>query len=221
MDLDTVRADAVEGGLADSVVRVLGTGKEADVYLALWKDVPLALKVYRLHRTAQRKNSMIGYAGDRMGNLAAKEFTTLQKAYQNGVPVPTPAKRVDNMFTMRFLGDGGTEKAPQLKDVETDNMENLAQQTIGIMEKMVRAFIVHGDLSEYNLVLSGDRLFAIDFLQSIDFSSRVNRHQQIEYAKPFLKRDLDNVCRFFARHNINVNTESEYHRLVGLMELAL
>ncbi len=217
MNLDTVRADAVEGGLADSVVRVLGTGKEAEVYLALWKDVPLALKVYRLHRTAQKKNSIIGYAPDRMSALAAKEFTTLQKAYQHGVPVPTPAKRIDNMFTMRFLADGELEKAPQLKDVETNEMELLAERTIEIVEKLLQACIVHGDLSEYNLVVSNGRLYAIDFLQSIDFSSRPDRHRQIELAKPMLKRDLDNLSSFYQKHNITINAEEEYERLVASM----
>ncbi len=103
--LETIQADAVENGLVDRVLGVLGTGKEADVYLGLWKDAPLALKIYRLHRTPHRKKTTIGYAPDMMGLLAAREFTTLQKAYNAGVPVPTPARRADNMFTMRFLGN--------------------------------------------------------------------------------------------------------------------
>jgi len=217
-DLYTVRADAMEGGLADSVARVLGTGKEADVYLALWKGSPLALKVYRLHRTAQRKGSMIGYAQDRMGALAAKEFTTLQKAYRSGVPVPTPAKRVDNMFTMKFLGDDSFEKAPQLKDVEVEDMCELARQTLGIVEKLARASIVHGDLSEYNIVVDNDRLFAIDFLQSIDLSSRVDRHRQVELAKPLLVRDLENLSHFFAKHDVRIDVAEEYMRLLPLLE---
>src|SRR2546426_5710657 len=53
--LETVRADAVECGLVDEVVAVLGTGKEADVYVGLWKHIPLALKVYRIHRTEQEE----------------------------------------------------------------------------------------------------------------------------------------------------------------------
>ncbi len=218
MSLDTVRADAVEGGLADSVVRIIGTGKEADVYLALWKDVPLALKVYRLHRTAQRKNSMIGYAQDRMTGMAAREFTTLQKAYQHGVPVPTPARRVDNMFTMRFLGDGENETAPQLKDVETDEMEELARRTIDLVAQLLRACIVHGDLSEYNLVISNGRLYAIDFLQSIDFSSQVDRHQQLELARPMLRRDLENLRHFYEKHNVWIDAEAEYEGLIGLID---
>ncbi len=90
VSLETVQADAVENGLVDEVVSVLGTGKEANVYLGLWKDSPLALKVYRLHRTPHKKKAAIGYSPDRMGLIAAKEFTILEKAYRAGVSVPTP-----------------------------------------------------------------------------------------------------------------------------------
>lgn len=86
VSLDNLRANAVENGLVDEVVSILATGKEADVYVGLWKTVPLALKVYRLHRTPNKKRSVIGYAVDRMGMLAAKEFTILEKAYRAGVP---------------------------------------------------------------------------------------------------------------------------------------
>src|SRR5262245_33912837 len=149
--LDTVRADAVECGLVDEVVAVLGTGKEADVYVGLWKDVPLALKVYRIHRTPNRKNSMIGYGQDRMTVIAAREFTIMSKAYKAGVAVPTPARRVDNMFTMRFLGNG--QRAPSLREAEIQDPEKMAEHAIGLIEKMFSSCIVHGDLSEYNILV--------------------------------------------------------------------
>src|SRR2546422_4163841 len=55
VSLDSLRADAVENGLVDEVVSILATGKEADVYVGLWKRIPLALKVYRLHKTPHKK----------------------------------------------------------------------------------------------------------------------------------------------------------------------
>jgi RIO kinase 1 len=213
MSLDVVRADAIENGLLDEIVAVLGSGKEADVYLGLWKGAPLVLKVYRLHRTPHKKKSMIGYAVDRMGAIAAREFTILQKAYRAGVPVPTPARRVDNMFTMRFLGD--STKAPLLKDSELEQPLQVAKQALTLVEKLLDAFIVHGDLSEYNLVYWGDRLFVIDFPQAIDFTSRVDRHLQVEKAKPLLLRDLRNLGNYFARRNIELNVEQEYQRLAS------
>lgn len=218
VSLDNLRADAVECGLVDEVVSILATGKEADVYVGLWKKVPLALKVYRLHRTPNRKKSLIGYSVDRMGMLAAKEFTILEKAYRAGVPVPTPARRVDNMFTMRFLGDEAN--ARRLKELYLEEPEDVASQAVGIVEKLLDAFIVHGDLSEYNLLLYNDRVFAIDFPQAIDLSSRPGRPREFEKAKPLLLRDLQNVSNYFSQYDVEIDAESEYDRLTTKFEKA-
>jgi len=216
VSLDTVRADAIENGLVDEVVAILGTGKEADVYLGLWKDVPLVLKVYRLHRTPHKKKAMIGYAVDRMGAIAAREFTILQKAYRAGVPVPTPARRADNMFTMRFIGDD--VRAPLLKDVELDCPEEMAKQALDLVEKLLEAFIVHGDLSKYNILYWNARLFVIDFPQAVDFSSRVDRHIRREEAKPLLLRDLRNLQDYFTKYDVELNAEAEFDRLLSKLE---
>ena len=213
MSLGTVTADAIENGLLDDVIAVLGSGKEADVYLGLWKCAPLVLKVYRLHRTPHKKKATIGYAVDRMGAIAAREFTLLQKAYRAGVAVPTPARRADNMFTMRFLGD--YVKAPLLKDVELEQPSEVAEQAVALVEKLFNASIVHGDLSEYNLLYWGKRLFVIDFPQAIDFSSQVDRHIRVEEAKPLLLRDLTNLQNYFGEYGIKLLAENEYQRLMS------
>ncbi len=210
--LETVRADAVESGLVDEVVAVLGTGKEADVCVGLWKGVPLALKVYRLHRTSNRKSSMIGYAQDRMGRIAAREFTVLNKAYRAGVPVPTPARRVDNMFTMRFLGD--SERSPSLRELSLDRPEETAQEALAIVEKMFGTCIVHGDLSEYNLLQVGGKLFAIDFPQAVDFSSKAERHRLVKEAQRLLLRDLENLQHYFSRHGVMIDANAKFQTLV-------
>jgi RIO kinase 1 len=209
--LETVRADAVECGLVDQVVAVLGTGKEADVYIGLWKDVPLALKVYRIHRTSNKKNSMIGYGPDRMTLIAAREFTILNKAYRAGVPVPTPARRVDNMFTMRFLGDG--QRAPSLREVDLENPRDTGQQALEVVEKMLSSCIVHGDLSEYNILVADGKLFVIDFPQAVEFSSRIERHRLVGDAERCLLRDLRNLECFFSKLEVRIDAKLEFHRL--------
>jgi len=159
---------------------------------------------------------MVGYAVDIMGAIAAREFTILDKAYRAGVPVPTPARRADNMFTMRYLGDEG--KAPLLKDIELEQPQEVADQAICLVEKMLDAFIVHGDLSEYNLVYWDGRVFVIDFPQAVDFSSRVSRHRLLKEAEPLLLRDLTNLQNYFAKYDVTVNAEDEYHRLLKKIE---
>jgi RIO kinase 1 len=216
VSLDSLRADAVENGLVDEVVSVIATGKEADLYVGLWKSAPLALKVYRLHKTPHKKKAMIGYSVDRMGQIAANEFTILEKAYRAGIPVPTPARRVDNMFTMRFLGD--ETNARRLKDLDLDNPEQYATKALGIVENLLDALIVHGDLSEYNLLLYRDHLFVIDFPQAVDLSSRPNRQRRFEEAKPLLRRDLENVARYFSQYDIEIDALLEYDRLTTRFE---
>jgi RIO kinase 1 len=215
VSLDTLRADAVESGLVDKVVSILATGKEADVYVGLWKNVPLGLKVYRLHRTPHKKKSMIGYSMDRVGQIAANEFTILEKAYRAGIPVPTPARRVDNMFTMRFLGDA-SGAARLLKDIEIENPRDIAEQTMNIIQNLLlNGFLIHGDLSEYNLLLYQERVYVIDFPQAIDLSSRVNRQLRFENAKPLLLRDIENVVHYFDRYDVEIDTDTEYNQLVS------
>lgn len=213
VSLETVRADAIENGLVDDVVGVLGTGKEANVYVGLWKGIPLALKVYRLHSTPHRKRGMIGYSQDKMGAIAAREFTVLLKAYHAGVSVPTPARRVDNMFTMRFLGE--TSNAPLLKDMELEDPVETAEQALSLVEKLFDACIVHGDLSEYNIVCWENRLFAIDFPQAVDFSSRVDRHERLKEAGPLLFRDLRNLAKYFDEYGVGIDAEAEHRKLMS------
>jgi RIO kinase 1 len=213
VSLETVRADAVENGLVDDVVGVLGTGKEANVYVGLWKGSPLALKVYRLHSTPHKKKSALGYAQDRMGAIAAREFTVLLKAFRAGVPVPTPARRVDNMFTMRFLGDG--QAAPLLKDSLLEDPQGVATQALALVRKLFDTCIVHGDLSEYNLVYWQGQLFVIDFPQAVDFSSRADRHTRLKEAGQLLLRDLRNLEGYFAQYDVEIDTENEYSALMS------
>jgi RIO kinase 1 len=216
VSLDSLRADAVENGLVDEVVSVLATGKEADVYLGLWKKIPLALKVYRFHRTPHKKKGILRYAPDLVGLIAANEFTMLEKAYRAGIPVPTPARRVDNMFTMRFLGEESS--ARPLKDLELEDPEYFAAEALELIRKLLEAFIVHGDLSEYNLLLYQGRIFIIDFPQAIDLSSRVNRHSRFEKAKPFLFRDLENVARYFGRYDMKIDARKQFESLTDRFE---
>jgi RIO kinase 1 len=120
------------------------------------------------------------------------------------------------MFTMRFLGDD--QIAPLLKDADLERPDEAAKQAVALVEKMIDAFIVHSDLSEYNIVMWGERLFAIDFPQAVDFSSRVTRHLRIEEAKPLLLRGLRNLESFFTKHDVVIDAESEYRRLLRKLD---
>lgn len=94
----------------------------------------------------------------------------------------------------------------------------MAKQAVGLVEKLLEAFIVHGDLSQYNLLYWNSRLFVIDFPQVVDFSSRVDRHLRIEQAKPLLLRDLRNLQNYFAQYGVELDAEAQYDRHLATLE---
>src|SRR5437870_10726172 len=109
------RADAIlSAGLATEVVRPISAGKEAEVLLCTYNGAPIAVKMYRLYRTSHKGDGPV--KADAMGWRAADEFEAMHRAWKGGVRVPTPARRVEAMFSMRYLGDDDGP-APRLLDV--------------------------------------------------------------------------------------------------------
>src|SRR2546426_11052226 len=100
--------DAIlSAGLATEVVGLISAGKEANVYLARDNGAPLAIKSYRLYRTSHRGGGPVKQ--DWLGGRAAPRDGRMGPAWEGGVRVPTPARRVENRFSMRYLG---TEDGP-------------------------------------------------------------------------------------------------------------
>src|SRR5512136_2309608 len=126
----------LSSGLATEVVGLISAGKEADVYLARYNGAPLAIKVYRLYRTSHRGGGPI--KADSMGWRAAHEFEMTHQAWRGGARVPAPARRVENMFSMRYLGseDG---PAPRLHDVKPHEPRLLLEKVLPGVEALARA----------------------------------------------------------------------------------
>ncbi|MDO8055826.1 MAG: RIO1 family regulatory kinase/ATPase [Candidatus Hermodarchaeota archaeon] len=209
--LTSVRADALATQLATDVTGIISAGKEATVFFAFWRDFPLALKVYRLHHTphakgGKRKNHQ-GFSKDIMSYWASREFWILDRAFRAGVNVPTPARQVDNMFTARFIGEEG-QASPFLKDASIEYPNRLFDMIIEQIFALYRAFIIHGDLSGYNILYFDQKSWIIDFPQAIDFASRPGRHRVLKDGRPILLRDITNIVRFFARFGIKADSES-------------
>lgn len=101
---------------------------------------------------------------------------------------------------MEWIGDAADAPAPQLKDVELDpdQAQPLFDRLVANVELWLACHVVHADLSPYNLLYQPERLVAIDFPQAVD--PRVNPN-----AYALLARDLDHVCRFFARYRVRAD----------------
>lgn len=210
---------------------VISSGKEARVYLGYGYDgAPLAVKIY-LTSAAEFKKGIYKYIrGDprffdiRAKNTrhliyawARKEFRNLMRMHEAGVRVPRPIAHINNVVVMEFLGEGGM-RYPLLiesyKDLEPDELRSVYSQALGELEKIVcRAGLVHGDFSEFNIMITPDiSIYIIDVSQSVELS-----HPN---ALDFLKRDIRNINRFFSEE-VKVETfadEEIYDRVISCRE---
>lgn len=203
-------------GLATEVVGLISAGKEADVYLGRYNGGPLAIKAYRLYRTSRRGGRPVKV--DSMGWIAAREFELMRQAWKGGARVPAVARRIENMFSMRYLGDGGGP-APRLKDVRLDDPGEFLVEVLAGVERLARAGIVHGDLSAFNiLVLEGEAWF-IDFSEGL----RVDRTgaapwRRLTEAKEMLIRGMSALQTYFRKYGVTIEAQPFVARIVDSLD---
>ncbi len=196
----------LSSGLATEVVGLISSGKEADVYLARYGGAPIAIKSYRLYRTSHRGGGPIKL--DTMGWLAAHEFEMMRQAWKGGARVPAPARRVENMFSLRYLGgDGGP--APRLHDVRLENPQEVLEQVLTGVKGLARAGVVHGDLSAFNILVSDDGIWFIDFSEAM----RVDRTgaapwRRLSEARLALERGMNALSSYFRRYKVRLDAET-------------
>jgi len=206
-------AEAIlDAGLATEVVRLISAGKEADVYLCAYNGAPLAVKAYRLYRTSHRGGRPIKV--DTMSWLAAHEFEMMRQAWKGGAPVPAPARRVENLLSMRYLG-GAEGPAPRLQDIQLDAPEPFLRAVLDGIEALARAGVVHSDLSAYNILVHDDKPWLIDFSDAI----RVDRTGSAPWIRLTKARDalvagLRNLHRFFRAYELAIDAERIADRIV-------
>lgn len=193
----------------------VSSGKEAKIYPAVTEDgIWYALKIYYVS-TASSKRALERYTfGDpRFDNIkvsntrqlisvwARKEFKNLNRLYQNDVRVPKPYYVLENVLVMDFIGENGI-RAPLLKELPDEEISQELYEDILIqMENMVnKAELVHGDLSEYNIMVWNEKCYIIDVSQAVD----INHPNALE----LLKRDINNINNFFASKGLEI-VESE------------
>lgn len=205
----------VDDGLIDTVVRQLMSGKEAMVFVVRRGDETLCAKVYkeadkRSFRQAvdytenrKTKNSRQARAmakGSRFGRAAQEqawqsaEVDALRRLAAAGVRVPKPWQFHEGVLLMELVADAEGNAAPRLNDVELtpELATQFHHRLIGEVVRMLSAGIIHGDLSEFNILVDADGPVIIDLPQAVDAAG--NNH-----APRMLVRDVDNLRRFFGR----------------------
>jgi RIO kinase 1 len=213
--------DFLNKGIIDEIHGVVKAGKEARIYWGKDSDGnELAIKIY-LTTSAEFKKGMLPYIeGDpRFGHIrrdtrsliyawARKEFKNLQRAHEVSVRVPRPIDVKKNVLLMEFIGENGGS-APLLKESPLQNPEKIYQQLLTCVQKLYqKAELVHADLSEYNIMIWEDEPILFDVSQAV-----LLEHPR---ASEFLKRDLENLHRYFKKLNVKVSTiEETYRRATG------
>ena len=206
-------------GVLHEVHGVVSAGKEARVYWGKNKEgKDLAVKIY-LTSSAEFKRGMFKYIeGDyRFKGVkhdtrslifawAQKEFKNLEQAFIAKVNVPKPLAVRNNVLIMEFVGKDGVS-APSLKEQVPSNPEWVYRRLLSSIKRLYRkADLVHGDLSEYNIMVWKEKPVIFDMSQSVPTSHPM--------AKLWLERDLANVNRFFSRFDVKVLSTDEAYRQV-------
>ncbi|XP_004507611.1 uncharacterized protein [Cicer arietinum] len=204
-------------GVFQDINGCISTGKEANVYHATKSNgQELAIKVY--------KTSVLGFKdrdryvkGDyRFRNgyckhnprkmvqtWAEKEMRNLFRLKAKGLRCPTPHLQRQNILVMEFIGKNGWA-APLLKDADL-SLDKLREGYVEIIVAMRTLYqkckLVHGDLSEYNILYYEGHLYIIDVSQAVDLDH--------PHALDFLVEDCIHVSAFFKRHGVGVMSIKE------------
>ena len=205
----------LEDGLIDDVVRQLMSGKEATVYVVRCGDDVRCAKVYKeankrsfrqsVDYTEGRKvkssrQSRAMEKGSKFGRKAQEEawqsaeVDALYRLAAAGVRAPKPFNFYEGVLLMELVTDANGNAAPRLNDVELTAEQARIYHRALIQEvvRMLCAGIVHGDLSEFNILLSQDGPVIIDLPQAVDAAGN-------NQAKGMLERDVDNLASYFGR----------------------
>lgn len=189
-----------ECGLATEVGQRLGSGKEADVYLCRDGSRLIAVKVYRQYRTSHRGGGSIKL--ESMGQRASREFELLAYAWQGEARVPEPGRRIENMFSMQYLGTP-ERPAPMLRQAVLDEPEPFLQATRDGVVGLAEAGLVHSDLSPFNILVHDKRPWFIDLASGI----RVDRlgwppWERLGEALRALAHGVETLDRYFRRYGL-------------------
>jgi len=208
----------VQDGHVTALGGPISTGKEAHVFEAYGpEESDVAIKIYRINASnfRQMRDYLEGdprleeLGGDKKSVVVAwtrKEFANLRRAIEAGVRVPEPIAVQRNVLVMELIGEEG-DAAATLNDVEIENPETAFEVVREYMRRLYDAGLVHGDLSEYNVVVYEGELVVIDVGQAVTV-----HHPN---ADDFLERDCENVAAFFARQGVDVTADALYEHVTA------
>ncbi|MDG1483133.1 MAG: hypothetical protein P8R54_26325 [Myxococcota bacterium] len=205
----------MDQGVIEEVIRPVQSGKEAEVFLVISRGERCIAKVYKdtqsrsfKHRSQytegrQTRNTRDQRAmsrrtrygrGEEEQAWRSKEVDVLERLQNTDVPVPRLYDFIDGVLVMEMIVDENGEPAPRLADVNLhpDEARELFFMLLHGVKCMLCVGVVHGDLSDFNVLLTARGPVIIDFPQAVDPAHNRN-------ARQLLIRDVRNLTSFLAR----------------------
>ncbi|MFH8080610.1 MAG: serine protein kinase RIO [Candidatus Aenigmatarchaeota archaeon] len=192
-------------GYFNEVTSIIKEGKESGVFLGKGKE-NVAIKIYRTHAIDFKTRWQYLIGDPRFMNIrknrvhvtyqwCLREYKNLVVAKEAKVSCPKPIIAKNNVLVMQFIGDDDVP-APRLNEMEVDKKDYLF--IIKNIKKLVKAGIVHGDLSAYNILYHKKPVF-IDFSQATTITNKI--------ALELLRRDVENINSYFKKRGVDVEEE--------------
>lgn len=206
-------------GVLEKLYGTIESGKESVVFLGDdGKGERVLVKIY-MTRAGSFRDMKQYLEGDKrfrdfkrdrrsiISEWCKKEYRNLEKAGEV-VRCPEPIAFQENILVMEFIGRDFSP-FPKLKEVEIENPETGYQNILkGIERLWVEKKLVHGDLSEYNVLVTDEpELVWIDFSQGL--------HRTHPEAKELVKRDIENIADFFERQGADTDPENAFEQVIS------
>ena len=206
----------LKSGPLDRIEGVISAGKEANVYLAYnHEGKEVAVKIYKIDSNTSKwmRDYIIG--DPRFKKIphnvskviylwASKEFKNLKRAFREGLSVPEPFFIRNNILGMEYIGFESIP-APKLKDIKNPKEPITLFNEILLFVKNLyqKAKLVHGDLSEFNILYHNQKPVVIDISQGVSI--------QHPKAEIYLVRDIKNLFNFFKKLGIELPDPKEFY----------
>jgi RIO kinase 1 len=218
LDKTTIMAlnDLINKHIISYVNGVVSSGKESQLFWAVDKNGrDIALKIYLVSTTSFKKRASYILGDSRFSKVktgtrnlvylwAKKEFRNLVQCVEHTIPSTQPIYVKKNILVMEFVGKNGV---PEKTLVETEVSQKDYESTISLIKRLYKeAKLVHGDLSEYNIFKTDTGLILFDFASAVDIL-HPNAHE-------FLKRDINNISKFFVKRGLTVVNPDDIFDLV-------
>ena len=197
-------------GYIDILNGAISTGKEANVLAGITDDEKfVAVKIYRI-ATSDFKKMDYYLKGDPRFNVktknkrkiiyswVTKEFKNLTRLYSAGVNVPEPITSSNNVLLIEFIGDDEGNPAQPVKNQPPQNPEEFFNKLLVQLKLFVNeAKLVHGDLSNYNILNLNEKPVIIDVSQSVVLDNPI--------SKELLERDINTLVREYTKLGVKTN----------------